>query len=151
MPAMRIVIIGGGIGGLAAALALRREGFEIAVYERAPALLEVGAAIAVWPNAFRVLERLGLGGDVLGRAGRINRARWLDRDGTLYKQFSFPETSAPAVALHRADLQATLRRALPEGSLQLGKTFEDYGQEGEALRLRFADGTEFACDVLVGA
>jgi len=99
---MRIVIIGGGIGGLAAALALRREGFEPVVYERAPALLEVGAAIAVWPNAFRVLERLGLGATVLGRAGRMRRVRWLGRDGHPYNRFTFPETGAPAVALHRA-------------------------------------------------
>jgi len=148
---MRIAIVGGGIGGLTAALALGREGFSASVFEQAPALLEVGAAIAVWPNAFRVVERLGLGGDVLARAGRISRARWLGSDGTPYKHFSFPETGAPAVALHRADLQATLRRALPDGSLQLGKTFEGFTEEEDEIRLRFADGTEFACDVLVGA
>ena len=148
---MRIAIVGGGIGGLSAALALGREGFSVSVFEQAPELLEVGAAIAVWPNAFRVLERLGLGGEVLARAGRIERARWLDRDGTTYKHFSFPETGSPAVALHRADLQSALRRALPEGSLQLGKTFEGYEEEGDELRLRFADGTEAACGLLVGA
>ncbi|HEX6184390.1 MAG TPA: FAD-dependent monooxygenase [Pyrinomonadaceae bacterium] len=148
---MRIAIVGGGIGGLSAALALGREGFSASVFEQAPALLEVGAAIAVWPNAFRVLERLGLGADVRARAGRIERALWMGSGGETYKHFSFPETGAPAVALHRADLQATLRRALPEGSLHLGKTFEGYEEEGEALRLRFADGTEANCDVLVGA
>ena len=105
----------------------------------------------MWPNAFRVLERLGLGDEVLARAGRIERALWLDRGGTPYKQFAFPETGAPAVALHRADLQATLRRALSEGTLHLGKTFKGFDEEGEALRLRFADGTEAACDLLVGA
>lgn len=148
---MRIVIVGGGIGGLSAALALRREGFEPSVYEQAPALLEVGAAIAVWPNAFRVLERWGLDGAVLTRAGRIGRARWLGRDGAAYKNFQFPETGSPAVALHRADLQATLRQALPGGSLHLGKTFEGFVEEGSEVRARFADGTEAACDVLVGA
>src|SRR5690349_13263962 len=142
MPRMRIAIVGGGIGGLSAALALGREGLSASVFEQAPVLLEVGAAIAVWPNAFRVLDRLGLGAEVLAHAGRIERARWLGSDGTTYKHFSFPETGAPAVALHRADLQTALRRALPEDSLHLGKTFEGYDDEGEALRLRFADGTE---------
>jgi 2-polyprenyl-6-methoxyphenol hydroxylase-like FAD-dependent oxidoreductase len=151
MRGMRIAIVGGGIGGLSAALALGREGLRASVFEQAPELLEVGAAIAVWPNAFRVLERLGLGGEVRAHAGRIGRALWLDRDGTPYKHFLFPETGSPAVALHRADLQTALRRALPEGTLQLGKTFEGYDEEGEELRLRFADGTEAACDVLIGA
>src|SRR5688572_1679201 len=104
MSRMRIVIVGGGIGGLAAALALRREGFRASVYEQAPELLEVGAGIAVWPNAFRVLERLGLGGEVQARAGHIRRASWLGRGGETYKHFAFPETGAPAVALRRADL-----------------------------------------------
>ena len=148
---MRIAIVGGGIGGLAAALALGREGFGVSVFEQAPALLEVGAAIAVWPNAFRVLERLGLGEEVRAHAGRIERALWLGSDGTTYKHFSFPETGSPAVALHRADLQSALRRALPAAALQLGKTFECFDEEGEALRLRFADGKEAACDLLVGA
>lgn len=154
---MRIVIVGGGIGGLAAALALRREGFEPSVYEQAPELLEVGAGIALWPNAFRALERLGLGGEVLARAGRIERALWLGRDGTTYKHFAFPETGSPAVALRRADLQTVLRAALPAGSLHLGETFEGFeGFEGFAggggeVVARFAGGSEVACDVLVGA
>jgi 2-polyprenyl-6-methoxyphenol hydroxylase-like FAD-dependent oxidoreductase len=151
MTLMRIVIVGGGIGGLAAALALRREGFEPAVYERAPALLEVGAAIAVWPNAFRVLERLGLGEAVLARAGRIRGVRWLGREGRLYNHFTFPETGAPAVALHRADLQGALLRELPAGSVRLGKTLAGFDAGVDGVRARFREGTEVACDVLVGA
>ncbi|HEX7317855.1 MAG TPA: FAD-dependent monooxygenase [Pyrinomonadaceae bacterium] len=148
---MRIVIIGGGIGGLAAALALRREGFAPVVCERAPVLLEVGAAIAVWPNAFRVLERLDLGETVLARAGRMRSVRWLGRDGRQYNRFTFPETGSPAVALHRADLQGALLRSLPPESVQLGKTFAGFVEEGEEVRARFKDGTELVCDVLVGA
>ncbi len=148
---MRIVIIGGGIGGLAAALALRREGFEPAVYERAPKLLEVGAAIALWPNAFRVLERLGLGETILARAGRMRSVRWLGRGGREYNHFTFPETDAPAVALRRADLQGALLRALPAGSVHLDKTFAGFSEAGEEVRARFEGGTEVACDVLVGA
>jgi 2-polyprenyl-6-methoxyphenol hydroxylase-like FAD-dependent oxidoreductase len=148
---MRVLIVGGGIGGLTAALALRREGFEPVVYERAPALLEVGAAIAVWPNAFRVLEQLGLSAEVLARAGRIARARWLGRDGRVYNRFTFPETGSPAVALHRAELQGALLRALPPESVHLGKTFDGFDEEGSETRARFEDGTEVVCDVLVGA
>ena len=66
---MRIAIIGGGIGGLTAALALRQFGFEPKVFEQAPVLLEVGAAIIMWPNAMRVLHRLGLAESVRQHAG----------------------------------------------------------------------------------
>ena len=148
---MRIVIVGGGIGGLSAALALRREGFEPHVFEQAPALLEVGAAIAVWPNAMRALQRLGLGDAVRARAGQLKRARWMSRDGKVLNHFQFPETDAAGVALHRADLQGALLRALPPDSIHLGKTFEGFRQERDEVRASFADGGEVACDAFVAA
>ena len=148
---MRIVVVGGGIGGLTLALALGREGFEPDVYEQAPELLEVGAGIAVWPNAYRVLERLGLGESVLAHAGSIEEARWLGSDGRLYNTFRFPRTGAPAVALRRADLQTALVGALSGGRLRLGKTFLKCEEEGNEVRVFFADGGEVVCDLLVGA
>ena len=147
----RILIVGGGIGGLCAALALRREGFEPEVFEQAPALLEVGAAIAVWPNAMRVLLRLGVGEAVRASGGLLEDARWLDRGGRLYKQFSLPDGAVTGVALHRADLQGALLRALPPESVHLGKTFESYELAGDEVRVRFAGGETIVCDVLVGA
>lgn len=148
---MRIVIVGGGIGGLASALALRRAGFEPLVFEQAPALLEVGAAIAVWPNAMRVLRGLDVGDAVLARAGRLKHARWLGRDGKVLNHFPLPETDSPGVALHRADLQGALLRALPPESIRLGKTFVSFRQERDEARALFDDGSEAACDLLVGA
>ena len=65
---MHILVVGAGIGGLTAALALRRAGFDVHVYEQSSALREVGAGIAVSPNAVRVLHRLGLA-DALQAAG----------------------------------------------------------------------------------
>src|SRR5947209_6990791 len=147
----RILIIGGGIGGLSAALALRRAGLEPQVFEQAPALLEVGAAIAVWPNAMRVLRSLGLGETVTERGGLLKHARWLGQDGRVFNHFPFPDEDVPGVALHRADLQGALLRALPPDSIHLGKTFEGFSQNNEEVRARFADGSEVACDVLVAA
>src|SRR5689334_15937694 len=97
---VRIAIAGGGIGGLTAALALKEFGFEAEVYEQAPVLLDVGAAIALWPNATRVLERLGLGTMVREHAGEMREIRWLDRHGFLSNRVRISN----AVALHRADL-----------------------------------------------
>lgn len=143
--------MGGGVGGLSAALALRREGFGPRVFEQAPALLEVGAAIAVWPNAMRVLRGLGLGEAVAGRGGLLRHARWLDRGGRGYNRLSFPDEDVPGVALHRADLQGALLRALPPDSITLGKRFEGFEQERDVARARFDDGDEVECDVLVAA
>jgi FAD-dependent urate hydroxylase len=78
---VRIAIIGGGIGGLTTAIALRQCGFVPEVYEQAPALLDVGAAIALWPNALRVLEKLNLSDKILEKAGQIKAIQWLDKNG----------------------------------------------------------------------
>ena len=66
---VHIAIIGGGIGGLTTALALQQHGFQFDVFEQAPALHDVGAAIAIWPNAMRVLQRLDIAEKILERAG----------------------------------------------------------------------------------
>ena len=147
----RILIVGGGIGGLSAALALRQVGFAPEVFEQAPELLEVGAAIAVWPNALRLLQRLGVAEQVLLRAGVIEHVHWLNWDGTLIRHVRFPITDAPAVALHRADLQSALLNALPASSIHLGRVCESYQQIGDEIHARLADGATVTCDLLLGA
>jgi 2-polyprenyl-6-methoxyphenol hydroxylase-like FAD-dependent oxidoreductase len=144
---VRIAIAGGGIGGLTAALALRQFGFEAEVYEQAPALLDVGAAIAIWPNAMRVLERLGLGNMIREHAGEMAGIRWLDQRGNLLNRVSI----ANAVALHRADLQSTLLRALPHESIRLGERLTAYETRKDKVVLCFENGEEMEADFLIGA
>jgi 2-polyprenyl-6-methoxyphenol hydroxylase-like FAD-dependent oxidoreductase len=147
-PAAKIAIIGGGIGGLTTALTLRQVGFAPEVFEQAPELLEVGAAIALWPNAMRVLEQLGLGEEILRHAGKIEQVRWLDYQGRLLNSVRLPEDKSPSVALHRADLQSVLLHALPSGSVHLGKVFQSLQpQEGH---LCFADGSQITYEILIG-
>ncbi|HSQ24895.1 MAG TPA: FAD-dependent monooxygenase [Pyrinomonadaceae bacterium] len=148
---MRIAIIGGGIGGLTAALALRQFGFEPQVFERAPELLEVGAAIIMWPNAMRVLHRLGLAEMVRVDGGSLEEARWLNRDGQLLNRFALPRTDLPAIVLHRAHLQQVLLGALPSDSIHLGHIFESYQQNSDVIVAKFNDGTSLEFDLLVGA
>src|ERR687891_172411 len=100
----QIAIVGGGIGGLTTALALKQSGFDSEVFEQAPALHDVGAAIAIWPNAMRILERLNLADQILAKAGVMKEIRWADQNGFVINRVSISETT-PAVALHRADLQ----------------------------------------------
>ena len=144
---VRIAIAGGGIGGLTAALALKEFGFEAEVYEQAPALLDVGAAIAIWPNALRVLERLGLGTMIREHAGEMAEIRWLDQRGNLLNRVSI----ANAVALHRADLQSTLLHALPEQSIRLGARLIAYDTRKDKVVARCESGEEIEADFLIGA
>ncbi|MDI6097019.1 FAD-dependent monooxygenase [Actinoplanes sp. NEAU-A12] len=126
MSGRNAAIIGGGIGGLAAAVALRRTGWDVTVYERAPGFTEVGAGISLWPNALRALDRLGLLADVLDVAEREaaggakdRRGRWLTRvtSDELERRFG-----CPLVVLHRADLLKVLLKALPGEVLRPGVT-----------------------------
>lgn len=146
----RIAIIGGGIGGLTAALTLRQFGFEPEVFEQAPELLEVGAAIAVWPNAMRILERLGIGEEITRRAGTIEQVCWLDSKGKQINSTRLPKSDSPAVALQRADLQSVLLHALPSRSLHLGRVFQSLQQEGNEVTSSFADGSTICGDLLIG-
>ena len=148
---MRITIIGGGIGGLTAALALRKVGFSPEVFEQAPALLEVGAAIAVWPNAMRLLRHLDLDKEIIEKAGLIEKIKVLDRRGRLLKSVRLPESNAPAVALRRADLQSALLHAVPEDSVHLGRHCTGFLQQSSKVIVAFADGAPTECDLLIGA
>ncbi len=148
---MKIAIVGGGIGGLTTALALRQFGFESEVFEQAPELLEVGAAIAMWPNALRVLQRLGIADQVIENAGVIEQVRWINCDGKSLNRARLPIKDVPAVALHRADLQRVLLHALPGTSIHLGHDFVAYERHVNGIRVNFANQASFDCDALIGA
>src|SRR6202163_957129 len=123
---LRIAVIGGGIGGLTAALALRQAGFEVDVYEQAPELTQIGGGINMGPNAARVLRRLGLGPG-LDREGvrpiGSHQRRWED-GRTLQKAALNPQCDAlygtPHVTIHRADLLAVIAAGLPTERVHLG-------------------------------
>ena len=144
---VRIAIVGGGIGGLTVALAFREFGFEAEVYEQAPELLDVGAAIAIWPNAMRVLERLGVARTIRAHAGEMNEIRWLNSRGHLLNQLSISE----AVALHRADLQSTLLEALQPATIHLGHNLVSYAQQNDKVIATFTNGNSVEAGILIGA
>jgi len=154
-PMVQIAIIGGGIGGLTAALALQQSGFHCEVYEQAPELLDVGAAIAIWPNAMRVLEHLKVAPGVIEKAGAMEKIRWLDQHGRLINEVAIAETGVPpdfpAVALHRADLQSTLVHALPRPAIHLGHTLVNYSPQRDKMVATFANGRSIEVDFLLGA
>jgi salicylate hydroxylase len=116
---LRIAVIGGGIGGLTAALALCQAGFEVDVYEQAQELTQIGGGINMGPNAARVLRRLGLGPG-LDREGvrpiGTHQRRW-DDGRTLQRAPLNPQCEqlygAPHITIHRADLLAVIASGFP--------------------------------------
>lgn len=148
---VQIAIIGGGIGGLTAALALQKSGFQAEVFEQAPELLEVGAAIAIWSNAMRVLERLQLAEKILAYGGVVEELCWMDQQGFLLNRVSISDPQTPNVALHRSDLQRTLLDALPRTSIHLGHSIVEYSQQRDKMIATFANGRSVEADFLIGA
>ncbi|MBX9579113.1 MAG: FAD-dependent monooxygenase, partial [Gemmataceae bacterium] len=151
----RVLVIGGGIGGLAAGIALRRAGWDVAVSERAAELREVGAGITLWTNAVKVLRRLGVGPAVEAVSHPITRSEVRNWRGRLVTAIDFGRLNdrlgAPTVGVHRADLQATLADALGREHLHLGRECVGYDQDAGGVTARFADGSTERGDVLVGA
>jgi 2-polyprenyl-6-methoxyphenol hydroxylase-like FAD-dependent oxidoreductase len=150
---IRVVIIGAGIGGLAAGAILRRDGHEVTVLERAERFEPLGAGLAVWPNGARALREIGVGAtadaaEVPRGDGGIRRAR----DGTLITAIS-PEVlerryGAPLALVHRAELQGALLAAAGDGVVRFGAEAREVGADGA---VGLATGERLEAEVIVGA
>jgi salicylate hydroxylase len=154
---LRIAVIGGGIGGLSAAVGLRQAGFEVDVYEQAPELTEIGGGINMGPNAARILYRLGLGGG-LDREGvrpvGSHQRRW--EDGRTLQRTSLNPLcerlyGAPHITIHRADLLAVIAAGFPAERVHLGHRLVGLADCGDGAEAWFDNGAQIRADVLVGA
>lgn len=152
----KVVVAGGGIGGLTAALALLRRGIEVEVYEQARALGEIGAGLTLSPNALKAYEGIGVR-DRLEAVGfeadwqivrrwndgaevsRVDRRGWADIFG------------APYISLHRADFIGVLAEHLPDGVVRLGAQAVGAETAADGAALRLADGSSAEGDLVLGA
>lgn len=153
----KVAIIGGGIGGLAAAAAMHLRGIEVTVYERSAELQEIGAGLTLSPNALKALRLLGVEEEVLGigfqherqlvrswRSGRTivrNRGR-----GDPAQRFG-----GSFMTIHRADLLDALASAIPTDQVVLNKSCIGVDAKDNMAAAQFADGSEIEADVIVGA
>src|SRR6202167_1207422 len=146
-----IGIIGGGIGGVGAAVALHRAGIDATVYERANALREVGAGMMLWPNATRVLKELGLLERVAALSGPNQHFLVRSRSGTILMDIGLGHFEVPALCTRRSDLLDALISALPADRVRLGHDFEYFEREKTNVGIHFSNGISMEHDFLIGA
>jgi FAD-dependent urate hydroxylase len=155
VPELKIVVVGGGIGGLTAGLALTRAGCDVELYERAPEITPIGAGISLWPNGVKVMKWLGLG-EVLGAlAPPLRTLRYLAPDGAPMSDISLDSLTDAAgqrpYPIARTDIQLTLLQQLGSECVTLDATCVGAEQDDDGVTVRFADGREARADVLVAA
>jgi len=154
---LRIAVIGAGLGGLAAGVALRQAGFDVDVYEQAPELTEIGGGINLGPNAVRVLYRLGLRPALDREAVRplsTHQRRWQD-GRTLQLAPLNPRCEelygAPHLTVHRADLLAIIASGFAPERLHLGHRLVGLSDKGDRVEAWFENSVRMTADVVIGA
>jgi 2-polyprenyl-6-methoxyphenol hydroxylase-like FAD-dependent oxidoreductase len=156
----RIVIAGGGIGGLATALGLAQKGFSVVVLERSPAFGEIGAGIQLGPNAFHSFDYLGVGETARSMAVYIDKLRLMDAmSGEEITHIDLGEPfrarfKNPYAVVHRGDLYGVFLKACRdkrEIELRAGREVVSYDQDGSSVTVRLASGEAVTGAVLIGA
>jgi salicylate hydroxylase len=150
--ALRAVVVGGGIGGTAAAVALARAGIDVRVFEQAQQLTEVGAGVSLAPNGLRMLERLGVGAGIarLGARHASTQLRLSDGRPARHEPHQFAQ-AGQNVGIHRADLLDLLAGQLPPGTVRTGHRCVSFAQDADGATVGFANGASITADVVIGA
>ncbi|EHU2161063.1 FAD-dependent urate hydroxylase HpxO [Acinetobacter baumannii] len=153
---MEITIIGAGMAGLTTGIALKKFGHQVTIYEQAEQILPVGAAISLWSNGVKCLNYLGLTEQVEKLGGKMDNLAYIDGlTGDVMTQFSlYPlieEVGQRPYPVSRAQLQNMLMDEFGREDIHLAKKMISFVEEGERVKIQFADGSEIESDLLVGA
>lgn len=150
---LNVLVIGAGMGGLTAALALQKAGHQVEVIDRVAELRPVGAAISVWSNGVKVLKALGLGDAVEQASGRMNDMAYHTKDGQPLTHFSlqplYDQVGQRACPIARAALQQLLLDAVGPDNVTLGLACTDYRCDNSGVEATFADGSTRRADLIV--
>lgn len=150
-----IVIVGAGMGGLTAALALKQRGHKVRVIERTRRLRPAGAAISVWSNGVRVLDRLGVGEAVRRAGGHMTHMAYKSADDRALTEFSlaplYEAVGRAACPIARTELQRILLEAVGEENVSLGRAGIDYRPTKEGVEVILDSGERLTADLLVVA
>jgi len=153
---MRVIVIGAGVGGTSAALALQKLGHDVVVYDRMRENRPVGAALSLWSNGVKVLNWLGLGPQVAALGGQMDDMAYYDgHTGDELCRFSLApvttQTGQRPYPVARADLQQLMMDAVGSANIHLGRQLVAVSDDGETVTATFADGTTDTADLLIGA
>ncbi|WP_044008449.1 FAD-dependent monooxygenase [Leisingera methylohalidivorans] len=155
--ALKVAVAGGGVGGMAVAIALQNQGHAVTIFEQARAYGRIGADVNLTPNAVHALDHLGLGGALRRTAARpefrISRM-WDSGDVTSKLPMSAAaekKYGAPQLTIHRADLLDALQAALKPDTLRFGARVSGVRQDETGATLQFEDGSDFNADLVIGA
>lgn len=151
----KIFIIGGGIGGLATAIALEKAGFKPTVFERAERLREVGAGLTLWSNAVKVLRWLGLEEQILAQSSEVKSMVTVDHRGGRLTETDLDLISqragAPSICVGRPELLRILVQSFDSSRVLLGHACVGFRQDASGVEVEFANGKREKCDLLIGA
>ncbi len=152
---MEFILVGGGIGGLTAALALIQLGHGVRVFEAARELREVGAGVVLGANAMRALDALGVHDAVRAAGSEVTSMRLCESTGRVIRDVSVAKLVEQAgysnVAIHRAELQRILLERMPEETVRMGAVFERFELQGSTVIAHFENGGAVRGDGLIGA
>jgi len=154
-----LAVVGAGIGGLAAAIAARRAGLEVRIYERSPELREIGAGMTLWPNAVHVLDELGVLADVARDSSVFEESVVGDFKGRTWtripmgdvgRRLGYPTRLIARAALHKI-LADRARTELGAEAINTDCQFVGLRQDAGGVTLVLSGGAEVRCDALIGA
>ncbi len=154
---LKAIVIGAGIGGLTAGIALRQAGYEVEIYDRVRELRPTGAGISLWSNGVKVLNRLGLGEQMAAIGGKMDRMEYRYLSGTLLNEIPLDplidEVGQRPYPVARRDLQNLLLEAfeLSGGKLTLGTKCIECLESDRDVTAKFEDGSSVTGDLLVAA
>jgi 2-polyprenyl-6-methoxyphenol hydroxylase-like FAD-dependent oxidoreductase len=154
---IRAAVIGAGIGGLTVAIALRRHGMDVEVYERRTASekINAGAGMVLWHNAIRALQQIEVADHLLPVATPLDHAEWQSWRGPLLAHWDVKSMTeslgAPTLGIRRANLHAVLGDRLPSEIVHLGMNCTGYEQNPLGATAHFDDGSSVTADIVLGA
>lgn len=153
----KIAIVGAGLGGAAAATLLQKAGFQVDVYEQAPAFSRIGAGIHMGPNIMKIFRRMGIEQQLSEMGSHPDF--WFSRDGASgdylsripLGEFARKEYGAAYITVHRGDLHALQMSTIAPGTTHFNKRLTRLEETDTHVNLYFSDGTSTQTDIVIGA